>query len=175
MRYHYESGFENFKKAQLTYMRNVPHIRVLFHFKIWGAAVLGIVLLLVCIPTAFAPGFSLWAFSGFMVGCGLLGGGIIGSILWPWQRRRAYRLWNGEDDVLNLYLEVDGPFLITGRPSRAESRFERAAICKVMEDDELILLFLGKKKFIYIPKTIGAPALADIHAWLALPGAPKSC
>lgn len=175
MRYQYESGWEYFRKAQRTYIRNTPRARFWFHFNMWGAALLGIALLLLCARTAFAPGFSPWAFSGYMGGCIFLAIGIVCPALMPWQRRRAYRIWNGEDDVLHLYLEVDGAYLITGRPGRAETRFERAAVCKTIEDDELILLFLGKKKFVYIPKTIGESAVTDLRAWLGLPGAPSKC
>jgi hypothetical protein len=175
MRYSYTSGYEDYKKALRTVIRSSRRQRIFFALKMWGFTTVGIVLLAIFAPTVYSPVNSSLAFIGYIAGCAMLGGGVVGSAIWPWQRRRAYRVWNGDDDVLSLYLEVDGPILITGRPGRAESRFERAAVCKTLEDVELLLLFLSKKKFVYIPKSIGEPALADIRGWLNLPGAPELC
>ncbi|RXH54857.1 hypothetical protein GRAN_3961 [Granulicella sibirica] len=40
----------------------------------------------------------------------------------------------------------------------------------------MLLLFVGKKRFLYLPKAeMPETALGDIHGWLRLPGAPDKC
>jgi hypothetical protein len=45
----------------------------------------------------------------------------------------------------------------------------RASVCDSAEDDRFLLLFLTKKKFIYLPKDrLPTQALDEVRAWLRL-------
>jgi len=81
---------------------------------------------------------------------------------------RVYKAINGDPKrPLQVYLEIDGDILVSGIEGKSEGRFQRAAICETAEDDQMLLLFLARKRFIYIPKTLlPIGAIEEVRSWL---------
>lgn len=172
MRHNYQSGYKYFKKAQRTYHRSSATRRFFFHFQMWGMLTLGLVL-------AFLFGSSLHHYIaiGAPIAGGLIGGGAVMPLLRPWQTRRCYKVLNGDPrKPLNCYIEVDDATFVSGIAEKSEGRFQRSAVCEMAEDNEIMLLFLGKKKFLYLPKAeISQEGLDLTREWLKLPGSPDKC
>jgi hypothetical protein len=107
---------------------------------------------------------------------GAMAGGIVTPLTRPWQLRRCYKIWNGEAQNRSVYVEFNNGELISGIEGSSESRFQRRAICDTAEDENALLLFLNKKKFLYFSKSeVPQTALDELRAWLQLPGAPDKC
>jgi hypothetical protein len=174
MRYTYESSFHLYKLAVRTYNRTSARRRFWFHFRMWGMLSLGLALGFVML-LLYNKARSI-ASIGLPLAAGLVAGGSTTVLLRPWQLRRCYKVWNGETTQRRVFLEVNGTELISGVEGRSESRFQRGAICDVAEDENSLLLFLNKKKFIYVSKAVVPPAAVDdVREWLKLPGSSTSC
>lgn len=173
MRYTYLSSFENFKLAQRCYRRSSA--RRQFAYMVYT-----IILPLICAVSSILiilhasqvdTEWNAAPFAGFL---------LLFAILQPLLRartmRRAYKAWSAEHEGKLVFIEIDKETLISGHEGRSEGRFLRPAICNVAEDDNILLLFVNKKKFLYLPKKLLPPAaIEEVRAWLALPGAPPSC
>jgi hypothetical protein len=172
MRYYYETGgYERFKEAQRTYIRSSLQRRLWFHFSMWGMLLVGIILALLYFGVGQSHNYALV----FILGAGFIVGGVVTPLLRALQLQRMYSTLNS-NKIGRAYIEVDGPILISGIEGRAEGRFERPSVCNVVEDDTLLLFFLGKKRFMYFPKQALSPeAISDLRTWLDLPGAPWEC
>jgi hypothetical protein len=175
MRYTYQANYSNYRQAMGIYIRSSPLRRFWFHLFYWGFSLIGAILSV----TAWFVGEprSLLRDVGFPLGIYFLIVGLVALALRPLQLRRVYKIWNGEirpDSV--LYLEFDSSTMITGLQGSRETRFERGGVCHVIEDGSMVLLFLSRKKFIYLSKNALPPAaFEDLRTWLRLPGAPRKC
>ena len=173
MRYSYRDSFQLYKLAVRTYVRSSPVRRFWFHFQMWGMLLLGLLIF------AFSVGRgAMVEHSGLLAPLmgGLVGGGVVGPLLRPWQLRRSYNTWNAEAKHRGVYVEIDGSELRSGIEGSSEAIYQRPAICGVAEDNSTLLLFLNKRKFLYFSKlVVPKPALDEIRAWLQLPGGPSSC
>jgi hypothetical protein len=175
MRYTYQANYADYKRALGIYIRSSPWRRFWFHLFYWGFGLIGTVL----VATAWFGGEPRSSLRdvGLPLGAYLIVVGVIVLALRPWQLRRVYKMWNGEirpDSV--LYLEFDGPVMITGLLGSRETRFVRAGVCRVVDHQSMTLLFLSKKKFLYLSKgTLPPEAFEDLQVWLAQPGAPDKC
>jgi hypothetical protein len=90
--------------------------------------------------------------------------------------RRCYKAWSGEENGKQLFVDVNGPELLSGIEGVTEARFRRSAICEVVENESTLLLFLNKKKFLYFSKgVVPSAAFDEIHEWLVLPGSRPLC
>jgi hypothetical protein len=175
MRYYYTSNFSTYKMAMRAYIRSSWSRRVRFHIWMWGLLVSGVVLFLML---SFSPNIGRTAQDFCLpIAFGLIAGGAVTPLIRPLQLQRVYRAWNGElQNNKEIYVEVDVPVLLSGIESEREGKYQRGAFCNVIENDEIVLLFLNKKKFIYFSKASLPQAFFDeLHAWLALPGAPPPC
>ena len=174
MRHYYETSFRHYKLAVRTYVRSSSRRRFWFHFQMWGMFVLGLILVFMVI--LFNSRSHYFATIAAPVAAGLLAGGAVAVFLRPWQLRRCYKAWNGEVGDRQLFIDVTGSELLSGIEGRNETRFQRNAVCAVAEDENTLLLFLNKKKFLYFAKAaVPHAALDEIHEWIALPGAPPQC
>jgi len=174
MRYSYQTNFKLYKLAMRTYIRTSTRRRVRFHFFMWGLSVSGILVGFVMLLLHNR----LPALSNVVIplAAGAMAGGLTTPLLRPWQLKRCYKIMNGEVNDRSVFLEIDNGVLISGIEGRSESRFQRGAVCDTAEDENALLLFLNKKKFIYLSKsTIPQAALEEVRAWLQLPGAPDKC
>ena len=170
MRYDYNSGFDNFLLAQKTHCRSSFGRRFQCSFATWGVVAIGVTVLLATF-LLHLPGMC------GVIGFALIGAGVGNQLSRRWNMKRIYRAINGDPDgPLPVYLEIDGPVLISGIQGKSEGRFQRAAICSVVEDDEMILLYAAKKRFLYVRKAaLAEEGVRELREWLALPGAPTQC
>ncbi len=175
MRYTYPTNFASYKQALRIYIRSSAWRRLWFHLYYWGVSLIGAFLALA--GWLVGEPRSLLRDLGLPVGIWLLFVGLVVLAFRPWQLRRIYKVWNGEirPDTI-LYLEFDGPTMITGLDGSRETRFQRGGFCRVVDDESMVLLFMSKKKFMYLSKSALPPAaFEELHAWLGQPGAPKEC
>ena len=174
MRYSYQTNFKIYKLAMRTYIRTSPRRRFRFHFFMWGLSLIGLVVGFVmlllfnrmnALSTAVLP-----------LAAGAIAGGLTTPLLRPWQLRRCHKMLNGETEGRPVFIEVDDSILISGTQGHSESRFERSAICDTAEDENTLLLFINKKKFLYFSKSLVPPqALEEVRGWLQAAGAPEKC
>ena len=102
---------------------------------------------------------------------GLVVGGLVTPIPRPWTLRCCFKVQAGETKDTLVYVAVQDGELLSGTEGLSEGRFQRAAICDIAEDKTMLLLFLNKKKFLYLPKTLlPVEAINEVRAWLLLPG-----
>lgn len=175
MRYYYKSSYSNYKIAVSAYIKSRLSRRLVFHICMWGLFASGVLIALAL--HFFTEKRSLMSLIGAPLAAGLIAGGIMTPLLRPFQLKRVYKAWNGEllKDK-DIYIEVDGPALLSGVEGEREAKFQRASICNIVENDAIILLFLNKKKFLYFSKnSLPSAFFDDLHTWLALPGAPPPC
>ena len=171
MKYTYTNSFSLYKAAMRTYIRSSAQRRFWFHFQMWGMLTLGLISAVIALLNGIRVSTALLPICG-----GLVAGGIVAPILRPWNLRRCYKVWFGESKGRLVYVAIEDRELRSGTEGQSEGRFQRAAICEVAEDQAMLLLFLNKKKFIYLPKNLlPAEALSEVRTWLQLPGAPTSC
>jgi len=174
MRYSYQTNFELYKLAMRTYIRTSERRRLRFHFVMWGMFTLGLFVGFVMLLLYHR--FPDISNIGLPLAAGAIAGGIVTPLTRSWQLRRCYKIWNGEIRGHSVFVEVNDAILISGIEGRSESRFQRGAVCDTAEDENALLLFLNKKKFLYFSKsTIPPSALEELRAWLELPGAPDKC
>jgi hypothetical protein len=174
MRYDYTSGYRNFKMAVGTCVRSNSRRRLYFHFRMWGMFLSGVLLGALVYPLATD---SLIRLIAMPIAVGLIAGGSVSALLQPWQMERAYKAHNGDPKKpLHIYLEIDGDILVSGIEGKSEARLRRAAVSETAEDDEMLLLFLTKKKFLYLPKKqLPIEAVEEVRSWLRLPGGVEAC
>ncbi len=174
MRYSYQSNFKIYKLAVRTYIRTSPRRRLRFHFFMWGLCVVGLIVgFVMLLLHSRLPSLSN---AILPLAAGAIAGGLTTPLLRPWNLRRCYKAWNSETEDRSLFLEIDGPVLISGIEGSSESRFQRGAICEIAEDDNTLLLFLNKKKFLYFSKSlVPRAALDEVRVWLQSAGAKEEC
>jgi hypothetical protein len=175
MRVFYTSGYENFKKASRTYIRSTPQRRISFHLQMWGLLVVGLLLVLLLSSSHVVSGPLRLVL--IPIAAGLIGGGAVAPLIRPWQMERVYKAINGDPKKpLRIYLDIEGDILVSGIEGKSEGRFQRGAICDTAEDNEMLLLLLTKKRFIYIPKKdLPERTMQELLDWLHLPGDPNKC
>jgi len=171
MKYTYTSNFSVYKAAMRTYIRSSARRRFWFHFQMWGMLMLGLILAIIALLSGARVSTLLLPLCA-----GLVAGGIVAPLLRPWNLRRCYRVSCGELKNRLVYLSIEDRELRSGIEGQSEGRFQCTAICDIAEDQDILLLFVNKRKFLYLPKALlPAEALDEVRAWLQLPGAPRSC
>ena len=171
MKYTYISTFSLYKDAMRTYIRSSARRRFWFHFQMWGMLMLGLISAIIALLSGTRVSTVLLPLCA-----GLVAGGIVAPVLRPWNLRRCYKVWCGESKGRLVYIAIEDGELRNGIEGQSEGRFQRTAICDIAEDQAILLLFLNKKKFLYLPKALlPVEALSEVRAWLQLPGAPMSC
>jgi hypothetical protein len=140
----------------------------------WGMFCSGLLLAVLVYPLAFE---SLTRLIAMPLAVGLIAGGSTSMLLWPSSMKRAYKAHNGDTKKpLHAYLEKDGDILVSGIEGKSEARLQRAAVCETAEDDEMLLLFLTRKKFLYLPKReLPTEAIEEVRSWLRLPTGAEAC
>jgi len=170
MRYEYTSNLADFKAAQRTYVRSSLRRRIVFFACMWGTLVM---MLLAVLPFALQ-----WDWRETPPALyGVLIAGILIPLSRPWQLKRTYKALNGDPNVpLSIYLAFEENMLISGIEGKNEARFQRSGVCNTIEDKDMLLLFVAKNRFLYLPKaSLPEGALAAVYRWLELPGAPEKC
>ena len=61
--------------------------------------------------------------------------------------------------------------MISRIPSKSEGHFERGAIVNFAEDDAIALFYLGKKKFLFVPKSaLPSEGWTELRQWIGTKG-----
>jgi hypothetical protein len=72
----------------------------------------------------------------------------------PWHLRRCYKklLPPGQKKLIPAEFSFDDQGVVSSIPGRSEGRFFWAGILDYAEDEEMALLFIRKKNFLFVPK-----------------------
>jgi hypothetical protein len=159
MLYEYVLKYQDFKDSQKLYLRHRRGAAVFYYLWVWILPIAG---LLATIPFIYGLlGFrSDWMapFAGFAAG------GLWFALFIPlmqfYGKRRCWKQLipaNTPGKPMKIGIPVTLDFndeqLISTIPGRSEGRFFWSAILDFAEDEKVALLFIQKKKFLFVPKT----------------------
>ena len=162
--YHYVLRKEDFLDAQKLYRKHHLRAALSYYFWIWTIPIAGFCLVLALLAAVInrredlirqlAPAAAFGAWIAIFVP----------AMRW-WQVRK---LWKASLDTgaagKPVTLQFDGEQLISAIPGKSEGRFFWTALVDFAEDERLVLLFIRKKNFLYIPKyALPEPAFAQIR------------
>ena len=158
MSYNYVLTYQDFKNAQKLYRKHRDLAALSYYFWIWCLPIIG---LFVAIPGILSmsdvgpywfKSFEAFVFLGLWVGL----------FIPIWRIFCMRRLWkrlvppnikgSKMKAEIPVVLEFNDEQVINGIPGRSEGRFFWTAIPDFAEDDELALIFIQKKNFLFIPK-----------------------
>jgi hypothetical protein len=154
----YISTFEDYKKAQKLYLRYRNNARMRLLAWMYGLPIATVCLALLTwhlSSTSSTSGFSLL---GWLTLC-CFGATVQVVVLRPWNLRRCYnkmRRIAGMNEQTPTRFDFDDNGVISGVPNRSEVRFFWNAIQDFAEDEHVALLFISKKRFLFIPKRVMA-------------------
>ena len=165
--YEYVATFEDFKAAQqlTTRCNKAKFARFVFFLRIMP--IVGTASLAILIWDMSARHFAFPPIVGAVL-FGVAWFGIYPVLYRPFQMRSLYkRMKNDRPEGSSLQVGVEGQELICRIPGVSEGRLLRSAVRQVLENDDLVLLYVGKKNFLLFPKRALPPhAIAEIKRWL---------
>jgi hypothetical protein len=167
--YEYGLKYQNYKDAQKLYIRHSKRAALYYYFFIWVLPILGCLLAIFGLAALFEIG-PVWVryFRGLYVV------GLWFALFIPIMRiftvRRCWKQLvppntpgKGMKAEIHVTLEFNAEQFISAIPGRSEGRFFWSAVQDFAEDVKIALIFIHKKRFIFIPK----PALPEA-AWSEL-------
>jgi hypothetical protein len=174
MMYQYTSTFEDFKAAQRLFSQRSWKSRL--NFLIW--------LRILPVSGAISAVLLIWDigyrhFKFDPVFAAVLGGlawfGLYMALYRYLLLRKLYkRMKNGRPEGSPTEIGIEGDELVSRRPGLSEGRFKRPAVVGSIEDEKMLLLFVGKKIFFILPKAaLPEAAVQEVKAWLQLPAESK--
>ena len=148
----YTSTFEDYKAAQELARLRSWRIATKYYFWFWVLPFLGLVALATLIL-----GNTIWhlavvehfggGIAGFAAGAMYLG------FYRPFWLRRCYKkLKDGRSEDQPIELELTDEALISRLPGKSEGKFYPSSIVKFAEDERVVLIYVTKRLFLYIPK-----------------------
>jgi hypothetical protein len=152
--FEYISSFEDYRAAQKLYLRHRKDARVRLLAWMIGVPIFTVVCFSLGLweRSSANPGF-------YIMTMGLAGAGLAMTIsavvLRPWNLRRSYRKSrkaSGLEVENKIAFSFDEEGVTSTVIGRSEGRFFWNAINDYVEDDAIALIFIGKKRFLYIPK-----------------------
>lgn len=165
MSYDYISTFDDYKAAQKLYLRSRPKARIRLLGWMYGLPVATAVLVFILWRGSRGSDWSGFSILTWLtVVCFFLTVQVV--VLRPWNLRRCYkrlRKVSGLTDSTTIRFEFDDNGVVSGIAGRSEGRFFWSGIQDFVENDKIALLFIGSKRFLYIPKR----AMAD-EQWTQL-------
>jgi hypothetical protein len=158
MRYDYVLRFDDYQDSQKLYLRHRRSAALFYYFYVWVLPLAGILscALFVASRYGFHPEFSA-ALAGFAA-AGLWFALFIPIMQFVGRRRCWKRLvpvdlkGKAKDMEIPASLEFNDEQVISAIPGRSEGRFYWPAIVDFAEDEKIALLFVHKKRFLFIPK-----------------------
>jgi hypothetical protein len=150
----YITTFADYKAAQKLYLRHRPSARRRFLGWMYG---LPIITLLLVVATWHesglenSEGFGLAAWLTFCAAMATL----FVVVLRPWNLRRCFRKMRKASGLTGdtpTRFTFDANGVVSAVPNRSEGRFFWTAIEDFAEDSSIALLFIGKKRFLFVPK-----------------------
>lgn len=167
MIYVYDLTLEDFKAAQRLHIRHSRRSQWTFIF--WHR-VLPIISLCCLVLVIRDMGWHHFSYSPLTGGilCGVAWIGLFCFLMRPFMIRRAFRALRADlKGSHSVELELTNHLLISRIPGKSEGRFERAAVTDFAEDEAIALVYVGKKKFIFIPKrAMPENGWQELRAWI---------
>ena len=168
MGHEYVMSFEDFRNAQNLYFRHRRAAGIRLRLWLYGLPALAVALVIADVylrrsrdPDAYDP------LLGAVVFFVILSVWVIGSR--RWQLRRCFKriLPPGQAKEALVQFDFDDQGVVSSIPGRSEGRFFWAGILDYVEDDEMALLFVRKKNFLFVPKrAMDDPAWERLRAYV---------
>jgi len=167
MVYSYDLTFQDYLSAQKLCVRRNLRARIIFFIWYRIMPILGIAAVGLFVRDTVFHHFSYRpALGGALAGIAWIG--LYPIICRPFMLRKLFKQLR--PDVKGdhpIELEINGDDLISRIPGRSEGRFKQAAISEFVENDKIALLFITKKKFLFIPKTaMDDSGWSELRTWL---------
>ena len=164
----YVTTFNDFVAAQRLARKHHRLMAAAYYFW-YGVVPLLALAALAALIYDFVPGH---AFLPAHVGpylAGLVGAGLYLAILRPIAIRRSYRQTRGGRPAdAPVEFELTGTEIISRIPGRSEGRFLPSAVISFAEDDRIALIYVAKKRFLFVPKTaLTAAQWTMVRHWVA--------
>ncbi|HZY61989.1 MAG TPA: YcxB family protein [Edaphobacter sp.] len=158
MRYDYVLRFDDYQDSQKLYLRHRRSAAVFYYFYVWVLPIVGLLscALFVASRYGFYPESSA-SFAGFAA-AGLWFALFVPIIQVVGRRRCWKRLiptgMKGKSKSIEIpvSLEFNDEQVISAIPGKSEGRFYWSAIVDFAENEKIVLLFVHKKRFLFIPK-----------------------
>ena len=174
MVYEYVLTFQDYRNAQRLYLRHRKMAAIYFYFWIWVLPISGLL-----VGILFAIAMLSGRTEGMAAYAGLAAGGVWLACFIPtmqWYGRR--KIWKqlippeietrSAKTAISVSLEFNESQLISTIPGRSEGRFFWPAILDFAENDQVAILFIHKKQFLFVPKrALPEFAWADLRKHLA--------
>jgi hypothetical protein len=158
MRYDYVLRFDDYQNSQKLYLRHRRSAAVFYYCYVWVLPIVGLLAcaLFVASRYGFHPEFSAPL-------AGLAAGGLWFALFVPimqvFGRRRCWKRMvpvdvkgKAKSIEIPVSLEFNDEQVISAIPGKSEGRFYWPAILDFAEDEKMALLFVHKKRFLFIPK-----------------------
>ena len=150
--YQYVLRKEDFLDAQRLYRKHNRRAALSYYLWIWIVPVLGLCLVLAYSAAVITRRADLMQQLMPAAAAGAWFAIFVPIMRW-WQIRK---LWKASLDPVAdgkpVTLQFDNEQLISAIPGKSEGRFFWTALVDYAEDDRLTMLFIRKKRFLYIPK-----------------------
>ena len=153
MDHEYIFDYKDFRNAQKLYLRHRKRAGATLRFWLYGLPTMTIVFLAIDIYAFKAGQNSAAGLFGWLTACALWMTLMI-VVRRPWNLRRLYKkmLPPGTKDAVSAFFSFGEDGVISGITGRSEGRFFWKAILDYAEDDQIALLFIHQKRFLFIPK-----------------------
>lgn len=154
MTHPYELTYQEFLAAQRLHRRHVTRARI--SYVLWF-------IVFPCVFGAFVLWLAFTYFKGerelfaqlapFVAWLGVMF--LVICVLRPYNLRRLFRksLPEGSGKAVQASFAYNEEGIVSALPGRSEGRFFWNAIVDYAEDDHMVLLYLKKKLFLYVPKS----------------------
>ena len=163
--YQYVLQKQDFINAQQLYLRHNRGAALSYYFWIWLVPILGVVIFLITVTAYFLQNNVLFHQLVPMAGAGIWLAIFIPLMRWL----NIRKLWKASVETIDggkpVSLQFDDEQIVSAIPGKSEGRFYWNAILDFAENDQIAMLFIRKKHFLYIPKNaLPEEAWAQIRA-----------
>jgi len=149
MAYEYDLTFKDYLSAQKLYRHHRKWPQVTYLFWVWILLSFGILALVgIAFPTKsdnISPWTS-WVLIAVWFAIGI-------PLFRVYQLRKCWKALNPtKAKSISAELEWNNEQIISSVKNRSEGRFFWSTICDYAEDEKIVLIFIRKKQFLFIPR-----------------------
>jgi len=181
MRYDYKLTYKDFLDAQRLFRKQRWKSALSYYVFIWGLPVLGFLAAVPWLAQLLgAQAQWVYAWGGFAalglwcaIAIPLMR---IYTIRRCWKRLLPDSAKKSIRSEIRVELEMNGEQLISALPGRSEGRFLWSGLIDYAEDEELALVFIKKKMFLFIPRrAMDDAGWNQLRSHFAQPRIPSQC
>ncbi len=150
----YITTFADYKAAQTLFLKYRRDARTRYYFWMFGLPIATVLGLLSMWHESKLNDNASFGLAAWLTFCAAVGTVSI-VILRPWNLRRCFkklRNASGLTETTTSVFSFDESVVISAIKGRSEGRFYWTAIQGFAEDSAIALLFISKKRFLFIPK-----------------------